>query len=346
MTRLEGYQSRPEEMYAATSNMTYMAFINTGLLVQIVYFNWSGSLQLPFLLAEYDEFTSEWYSQVGSTVVVTMILMIFTPHVSNIGFQVLGSCRRCCDRKCSCSERKTRKYLQKDYEQINLGSEFDIEARYSNMLVVIGVTFLYSGAMPVLYISSGLFFFVTYWVDKYLLLRCYRKPIKFNDYMATKTLTFNKYFIILHVIGFTLMFGLTPILPLRIDLDSIDGVTRAQLQFQSNLGDFTLYSLYLWALLISVVILLITILPYRVIQNCLKICCKKKAIEFENEVNFCDDFYQCINYNTIKEELIQLQDNLDKARQLRRSGKYNMNECNRYVNLLQDQRSAIVSRIG
>ena len=44
MTRLEGYQSRPEEMYAATSNMSYMAFINTGLLVQIVYFHWSGSL--------------------------------------------------------------------------------------------------------------------------------------------------------------------------------------------------------------------------------------------------------------------------------------------------------------
>ena len=41
MTSMEGYQSKPEEMYAAATNMTYMAFINTGLLVQIVYFDWS-----------------------------------------------------------------------------------------------------------------------------------------------------------------------------------------------------------------------------------------------------------------------------------------------------------------
>ena len=86
MTSLEGYQSKPEEMYAAATNMTYMAFINTGLLVQIVYFDWSrGVVQLAFLLSEYEEYTTEWYSQVGSTIVVTMILMIFTPHFSNIG---------------------------------------------------------------------------------------------------------------------------------------------------------------------------------------------------------------------------------------------------------------------
>ena len=66
-----------------------------------------------------------------------------------------------------------------------ISSEFDIEARYSNILVVMGVTFLYSGGMPILYASAGLFFFVTYWVDKCLLLRCYRKPIKFNNYIAT-----------------------------------------------------------------------------------------------------------------------------------------------------------------
>jgi len=33
MTRYEGYQSRPEEMWAAVFNMSLIAFINTGLLV-------------------------------------------------------------------------------------------------------------------------------------------------------------------------------------------------------------------------------------------------------------------------------------------------------------------------
>mmetsp|Transcript_25709 Transcript_25709/g.34345 ORF Transcript_25709/g.34345 Transcript_25709/m.34345 type:complete len:87 (-) Transcript_25709:1096-1356(-) len=86
MTRFEGYQSKPEEMYAAAVNMSIMAFINTGLLVQIVYFDWSRGLELPLLLEEYEEFTTQWYSQVGSTICVTMILMVFTPHFSNIAF--------------------------------------------------------------------------------------------------------------------------------------------------------------------------------------------------------------------------------------------------------------------
>ena len=202
--------------------MTYMAFINTGLLVQIVYFDWTFGHKLPFLLAEYKEYTTQWYSQVGSTIVVTMILMIFTPHFSNIGFQVLGGCKRCCDRKCTCDEKKTRKILQHDYEQVNLGGLFDLETRYSNMLVVLAVTMLYGGAMPILYASAGFFFLVTYWVDKYLLLRCYRKPIKFNNFMATATMSFYKYIGVLHLLGFLFMFGLTPILPNNVDFSDND----------------------------------------------------------------------------------------------------------------------------
>ena len=155
-----------------------------------------------------------------------MILMIFTPHLSNIGFVFLKVLKRCCyDRKCSCNERKTRKDLQHDYENVNLGGEFDMETRYSNMIVVLAITFLYSGGMPILYASAGLFFFVTYWVDKCLLLRCYRKPIKFNNYLALASLSFYKYICVLHLLGFLLMFGLTPILPTRIKMEESDGST-------------------------------------------------------------------------------------------------------------------------
>ena len=38
MTRLEGYQSKPEEVYASAINMYIMAFINAGLTIQLVYF--------------------------------------------------------------------------------------------------------------------------------------------------------------------------------------------------------------------------------------------------------------------------------------------------------------------
>ena len=38
LTKYYGYQSKPEEVYASTVNMFYMAFINSGIVIQLVYF--------------------------------------------------------------------------------------------------------------------------------------------------------------------------------------------------------------------------------------------------------------------------------------------------------------------
>ena len=38
MTKYYGYQSKPEEVYASTVKMFYMAFINSGIVIQLVYF--------------------------------------------------------------------------------------------------------------------------------------------------------------------------------------------------------------------------------------------------------------------------------------------------------------------
>lgn len=86
-----------------------------------------------------------------------------------------------------------------------------LEYRYANILTVLAIAFLYSGGMPVLYPVAALFFAVTYWVDKCLLLKCYRKPILFNNYLALKTLDYYKYILILHVVGVIFMYGVTPV---------------------------------------------------------------------------------------------------------------------------------------
>ena len=87
MTKLYGYQSKPEEVLSSSVNMFLMSFINSGVVIQLVYFQWlPGSEKIPLMLAEYDSFSQEWYQEVGTTVVVTLMLMVLTPHFSNIGF--------------------------------------------------------------------------------------------------------------------------------------------------------------------------------------------------------------------------------------------------------------------
>ncbi len=59
-----------------------------------------------------------------------------------------------------------------------------IEFRYSNLLFVLGVTFLYSSGMPILYPIAAAYFFVGYWVDKMLLVCFARRPVNYDSYMA------------------------------------------------------------------------------------------------------------------------------------------------------------------
>ena len=211
-TRYEGHQSKSEEVYNSARNMFLMAFLNAAVVIQLVYFDWSPEIDMPLALQEYDQFSQEWYTEVGSTIVITLMLMVVSPHLSNLAFQGLYACTRCWDRGCRLDRRRTKKLVQADYENINTGSEFMLEFRYSNLLVVLAVAFLYSGGLPIMYPTAFVFFFITYWMDKCLLLSCYRRPYKFDNYLAKRTLGYFKLILLLHVCGFLLMYGFTPIL--------------------------------------------------------------------------------------------------------------------------------------
>ena len=141
-----------------------------------------------------------------------MFLMTVAPRVSGLLDVFILGLRRCYDRHYTCDERRTRTLVQEDYERINTDSEFRLEIRYSNLLTVLAVTFFYSGGMPILYLVATLFFLFNYWMDKCMLFNCYRRPVSFDNYLAKKTSEYFKYFFMLHIIGFLMLYGMTPIL--------------------------------------------------------------------------------------------------------------------------------------
>ena len=121
---------------------------------------------------------------------------------------------RCCDRSYHCIDDKyTKKLTQQDYEKRNTGTEFSIENRYNVMLTLIFVTMMFSAGMPILYPVAVLFFCVTYWFDKCLLLNNHCKPPQYDDYVALKSIYWFKYSLILHVLVGGLMFGNEDIFP-------------------------------------------------------------------------------------------------------------------------------------
>ena len=103
---------------------------------------------------------------------------------------------------------------------MNTGSRFEIEFRYARMLFVIGVCFLYSSGMPILYPIAAGFFFVGYWVDKILLLEFLKKPIIYDSFMSRKTHNWTKFILVMHVIAGTLMYSNSSICPSRVIWES------------------------------------------------------------------------------------------------------------------------------
>lgn len=91
-----------------------------------------------------------------------------------------------------------------------------LEFRYSNILSILAVIFFYSGAMPLLYVFGIFYFFITYWIDKWLLFTYYKKPVMFDSYIARKSLNWFKWILLLHCCGFIIMFSNSEKIPLVI----------------------------------------------------------------------------------------------------------------------------------
>lgn len=108
-----------------------------------------------------------------------MILNIFVPHISVFVGMLLVYIKRCLDSGCSCGKR-TKKNLKRDYMNLYIGPNFQLDTRYSQILVTIFVTLIYSPGMPILYICLFFFLFLCYFIDKWMILRFYRTPPKYD----------------------------------------------------------------------------------------------------------------------------------------------------------------------
>ena len=193
------------------------------------------------------------------------------------------------------------------------------EFRYTNILTVLAVAFLYSGGLPIMYPTAAIFFFITYWMDKCLLFRCYRRPIKFDNYLAKGTVGYYKYILLGHIAGFLLMYGLTPILQTNLFEQFVP--TEVGLIEQEQ---FSLYPYYFWLIAIITALYILWVI---FVRTCMKICrhCCASTVEKYESYGLASqkDFYECINYVTLRRELKSSDNVLHSARSMLQEGNHN-----------------------
>ena len=141
-------------------------------------------------VGDYDDFSVDWYKQIGATISMTMFINTVSPHVSKVGMAVFACFKRCLDRGCKWSykpdhtkgetELRTKKVLQQDVEALYIGEEIASFYVYAQFFTTLWSVLTYSSGLPVLYPVAFLNYLILYWVYKILLIKYYRKTVSFN----------------------------------------------------------------------------------------------------------------------------------------------------------------------
>jgi hypothetical protein len=130
-------------------------FINTVLLLILVNAKvpeMNVPDNFPILSGRFADFNVAWYRNVGTTIMLTMLInIVMPPLVDNLAY-LFTLYKRCRDRSCTRDAKKTKQVLQEDYNELYSGDEFLIEVRYAQVLSAFLITMMFSAGMPGLYL--------------------------------------------------------------------------------------------------------------------------------------------------------------------------------------------------
>jgi cytochrome b subunit of formate dehydrogenase len=85
-------------------------------------------------------------------------------------------------------------------EQLYIGREFQGEKAFSRMMSTLFVILSYSSGMPVLYVVGVIFYTITFFVSKLLILKFYRKSTNLSKTIPVISTNAMKLGIILHIL--------------------------------------------------------------------------------------------------------------------------------------------------
>ena len=226
------------------------SFCNTGLVYLLVNANLSGNaffdnynqaksaaVDVFSNLSGYQDFTPEWYSEVGNAITLTLLMLAFSPHIFPLITYANFHTRIHC--KCCMSGAAT----QAELNQIFHPPQFHYMTRYAQLSVSILICMMYSTGIPFLYVVGMITCFTFYWVDKAMFCWLYGKPPQYDPTINQKYSNVLGYALLIHVAFGTWMLGNKSILQSNVGnntasvLSTLDDGT---LSFRTDIGESAL----------------------------------------------------------------------------------------------------------
>jgi len=193
-----GEDTHSEMTQTITSYVFITQFFNTGFILLLSNANFYDSgipLAMIFKGSSMD-FGEIWYTDVGLSIVKTMMIAAFMPLVEFGGAWAPSWAKRKMDTGCKCCKTDsytTKKMSIQRYAELWQGPDYFIHFKYSNVLNITFVTMLYGAAMPVLFPVAMLTFFNIYTQERLCLAYYYQQPPSLDDKLIKSTLRILKW---------------------------------------------------------------------------------------------------------------------------------------------------------
>lgn len=282
LTSFEKNKTLSTDMSANMWKMFIVQFINSCLLLIIVNMkidNIQDAIpNFPFFAGNFGDLDPEWYSNVGGTLLFSMILNIITPHLASLFFMYLTLCFRCCDSGCE-KGKITKKKTRKEYFELYTGPEFDMDARYASILTYLYIVLILAPGMPLLYICFFLYILLTIIIDKIMILRYYKNPPRYDLKIAKIFSNFLYFAIVLHFLFAVWTYGqpdlLVNILTHEEETKSVWGRIKKRVCLKHNLIIDVVF----------IILVIVTIIKFLFMNGIFDCCCKKKNVVIDKIVN-------------------------------------------------------------
>jgi hypothetical protein len=184
-----------KETYYVMLFVFIATFVNTGILIFLNDANFTdidggfGPLSQIFFLGTLTDFNEKFYRTTGMLLMRTMLITAGFPIAELAMWWTINNLKRLYDRGFTSNVQKTKMPSLVCYVDLYSGPEYLIHYRYSSILLLVSVSLLYGGAMPLLYPISALGFLVLHIQERLLVCYYYREPPSFDEKLTKQSIT-------------------------------------------------------------------------------------------------------------------------------------------------------------
>jgi len=179
-----GKDTESEQTRLITNGVFIVQFFNTALLLLMVNANMNeqgGFFSLVSRQTGIPDFNSQWFNEIGTTLVGAMLFNIYWPVIEFFIFAGIRQLKRTLDSKSLRRYERTKTTNIQLYIELYSGPVFFIHYKYSSIINITFVTMMYGVGLPVLFPIASISLLVLYSVEKLMLHYSYREPPMYDE---------------------------------------------------------------------------------------------------------------------------------------------------------------------